>query len=617
MTSIDTDPDNTGRLPPIRRLAAIGVFLALLSYCALLLNTRSGGITIVWPSNGLLLGVLLLTPRRQWLAYIGVAYSVDVGINLSLANPVPISFYLAGCNMIEVLVAAFLLYGTIAPAPDLTRRRQLLSFLACGVILAPAIAAFLASLPLQRFYTTAMAHTFRLWFTADALGISTVTPLCLAFGQRGRFPKQSAFEFLWPFALLCGVTVYVFWQTDYPFLFLVVPCLIVIGLRLGLAGSALGLLIVSVIGGFFTTGGRGPTMLMRANSQEAHILTFQFFIAISMLSLYLLEVVMAESRRLQQNLQSSEGYFRLLAETSRDVIVLTDLDGERRYVSPAAAELLRWEPGELLGGSYRELVHPDDLDEWKALLEHCRLGKIGKILQYRCRKKDGSYLWMESNLRLYHDPTTGEPFGFVNVVRDISRRKAAEEDLEKAFRLVESLASLDGLTEIANRRRLDQVLEQQWRLAIRTRCDISLLLIDVDHFKSYNDIHGHLRGDDCLRQIAKVILGLVSRPADLVARYGGEEFAVVLPNTPQTGARQIAERIRSAAQALGTLHEGNPQGVVTVSIGCATQTPDVDSKLEGLIDAADSALYRAKRAGRNTVEVAGDAILQQHELRRS
>jgi diguanylate cyclase (GGDEF)-like protein len=224
---------------------------------------------------------------------------------------------------------------------------------------------------------------------------------------------------------------------------------------------------------------------------------------------------------------------------------------------------------------------------------------------------------MESNLRLYHDPTTGEPFGFVNVVRDISRRKAAEEDLEKAFRLVESLASLDGLTEIANRRRLDQVLEQQWRLAIRTRCDISLLLIDVDHFKSYNDIHGHLRGDDCLRQIAKVILGLVSRPADLVARYGGEEFAVVLPNTPQTGARQIAERIRSAAQALGTLHEGNPQGVVTVSIGCATQTPDVDSKLEGLIDAADSALYRAKRAGRNTVEVAGDAILQQHELRRS
>jgi len=617
MTSVDTQPDNTRRLPSYWRLAGVGVFLSLLSYSALLLNTRSGGITLVWPSNGLLLGVLLLAPRRQWLAYIAVAFSVDVGINLSLSNPVSISFYLAGCNMIEVLVAAFPLYRTIAPAPDLTRRRQLVSFLAYGVILAPAIAAFLASLTLQRFHSTAMVHTFRLWFTADALGISTVTPLCLAFGQRWRFPKQSAFGLLWPFALLCGVTVYVFWQTQFPFLFLIVPCLIVIGLRVGLAGSALGLLVVSVIGGYLTTGGHGPTMLMRATSQEAHILTFQFFIAISMLSLYLLEVVMAESRRLQQSLQSSEGYFRLLAETSRDVIVLTDLDGERRYVSPAASELLGWEPEELLGGSYREIVHPDDLEEWKALLEDCRRGKTGKIFQYRCRKKDGSYLWMESNLRLYHHPATGEPFGFVNVVRDISRRKAAEEELEKAFRLVESLASLDGLTEIANRRRLDQVLEHEWRVAIRTRCDISLLLIDVDHFKAFTDIHGHLRGDDCLRQIAKVILALVCRPADLVARYGGEEFAVVLPNTPESGARQIAERIRSAVQALGLPHEGNTHGVVTVSIGCATQIPDVDSKLEGLIDAADGALYRAKDAGRNTIEVAPQTVFQPHAWKRS
>jgi diguanylate cyclase (GGDEF)-like protein/PAS domain S-box-containing protein len=617
MASEDIQTGEVSPLPPITRLLGVGALLSLLSYSALLMNARSGGVTVVWPSNGVLLGVLLLASRRQWPAYLAVAYAVDLGINLSLANPVPISSYLAGCNMIEILVAAFLLHRTLTPDPDLTRRRQLLSFLAYGVLLAPAIAAFLASLTLQRFHSTAMVHTFRLWFTADALGISTVTPLCLALGQKARFPARSFFGFLWPYALLCVVTVYVFWQTQFPFLFLVIPCLILIGLRLGLAGSALGLLVVSVIGGFLTTGGRGPTMLMRTNSQEAHILTFQFFIAISMLSLYLFELVMAESRRLQQSLQSSEAYFRLLAETSRDVIVLTDLEGERRYVSPAAAELLGWTPDELLGRSYREIVHPDDLGEFATLLEDCRLGKTGKILQYRCRKKDGSYLWMESNLRLYHDPVTGKPFGFVNVVRDISRRKAAEEELEKAFRLVESLASLDGLTEIANRRRLDEVLEQEWRLAIRTGCDISLLLIDVDHFKLYNDIHGHLRGDDCLRQIAKVVLELVSRPSDLVARYGGEEFAVVLPNTPASGARQIAERIRNAVYALNISHEGNAPGVVTVSIGCATQTPEVDSKLDGLIDAADSALYQAKRAGRNAIESAVPGILQPHDSKSS
>ena len=369
MTSTDTQPDNTSHIPPVGRLVGIGLFLSVLSYSALLLNNRSGGITIVWPSNGLLLGALLLAPRRQWLAYIAVGFSVDLGVNLSIANPSLVSVYLAGCNMIEVLVAAFLLFSTIAPAPDLTRRRQLVSFLAYGVIFAPAIAAFLASLTLQRFHSNAMAHTFRLWFTADALGMSTVTPLCLAFGRRGRFPKQSPFGFLWPFAMLCGVTVYVFWQTQFPFLFLVVPCLILIGLRLGLAGSALGLLIVSVIGGFLTTGGHGPTMLMRAASQEAHILTFQFFIAISMLSLYLFEVVMAESRRLQQSLQSSEGYFRLLAETSRDVIVLTDLEGERRYVSPAAAELLGWDPescwGAAIGKSFTRTISRNGKLCWK------------------------------------------------------------------------------------------------------------------------------------------------------------------------------------------------------------------------------------------------------------
>jgi diguanylate cyclase (GGDEF)-like protein/PAS domain S-box-containing protein len=615
MTAEDIQPEMS-RLPPIRRLAGIGAILCLLSFCSLLLSSRSGGISVVWPSNGLLLGVLLATPRRQWLAYFAVAFAVDLGINLSLSNPGLISIYLAGCNMIEVLVAALLLYRTIAPDPDLTQRRQLRSFLTYGVIVAPVTAAFLASFALQRFHSLAVAHIFIPWFTADALGIATVTPLCLSFSKGERFSGDSLPRFLGPFALLCAVTVYVFWQSDFPFLFLILPCLTMLGLRTGLAASALGLLVVSVIGGFLTTGGRGPLVLMHPDSQEAHILIFQLFIAVSMLMLYLLELAMAESRRLQQNLQSSEAYFRLLAETSRDIIVLTDLDGERRYVSPAAAELLGWKPEELLGGTYREIVHPEDLGQWTALLEDCRSGRTGTSLPYRCRKKDGSYLWMESNLRLYHDPVTGKPFGFVNVVRDISRRKEAEEDLKKAFRLVESLASIDGLTEVANRRRLDQVLEQEWRLAMRNRFDISLLLIDVDHFKSYNDVNGHLRGDDCLRQIAKVILEIVCRPADLVARYGGEEFAVVLPNTPASGARQIAEWIRSAVHGLGISHEGHPHGVVTVSIGCATQAPETESNLDDLIDAADSALYRAKNAGRNTIEVASQTILQPRDWKR-
>ncbi len=599
--------------PPVKRLAGLAILLGLSSYCALLLNLRSGGVTILWPSNGLLLGVLLLARRRHWPAYALVAFAVDLSINLSLANPVGISIYLSGCNMIEVLLAAVLLYKVLQPSPDLTRRMQLVYFLFYGVILAPAVASFLASLTLQKFHTTAMAHTFRLWMTADALGISTVTPLCLSLGTQ-KFSWKTLLRLLGPFVLLCAVTYYVFWRTDVPLLFMVLPCLILMGIRMGLGGSSLGLLAVSVIGGFLTTGGRGPTGLMTDRSMEHRIIALQFFIAVCMLSLYLLELVMAESRRLQSSLQSSEAYFRLLAETSRDVIVLTDLEGNRRYVSPAVAELLGWKPEELVGGTYHEIVHPDDLPEWKALLEKARTGAEATTLQYRCRKKDGSYLWMESNLRLYSDPASGERIGFVNVVRDVSSRKAAEEDLEKAFRLVESLASLDGLTEIANRRRLDQVLDHEWRVAMRAGKDISLLLIDVDHFKAYNDIHGHLAGDDCLRRIAKVASEMVSRPSDLVARYGGEEFAVVLPETPEIGARNVAERIRVAIHDLAMPHEGNSHGVVTVSIGCATCTPEHDAKLDFLIASADCALYRAKAVGRNAIECSHSQLFEPQDF---
>ena len=602
--------------PPFRRLAGLAILLGLSSYGALLLNLRSGGITVLWPSNGLLLGVLLLSRRRHWSAYVLVAFAVDFAINLSLSNTLAISAYLSGCNMIEVMVAAFLLWKVMRPVPDLTRRRPLIYFLASGVLLAPVIAAFLASLTLQRFHSTEMAHTFRLWLTADALGISTVTPLCLSLATQ-KFSRQVWLKLLGPFALLCVITLYVFWRTDIPLLFMVLPCLILLGIRAGLAGSSLGLVAVSVIGGFLTAGGRGPTGLMLQHSMEHRILAFQFFIAISMLSVYLLELVMAESRRLQSSLESSEAYFRLLAETSRDVIVLMDLEGSRRYVSPAVIELLGWSQEDLVGGTYREIVHPDDLPQWIALLEASRKGTGANILQYRCKKKDGSYLWMESNLRLYNDPATGKPIGFVNVVRDISGRKAAEEDLEKAFRLVESLASLDGLTEIANRRRLDQVLEHEWRVSMRAESDISLLLIDVDQFKSYNDIYGHLAGDDCLRRIAKLVSEMVSRPSDLVARYGGEEFAVVLPNTPESGAQKVGERIRGAIQGLAMPHGGNPHGVVTVSIGCATCTPEPDANVDVLIEAADSALYRAKAAGRNVVECPHSSVYEPQDAKRS
>jgi diguanylate cyclase (GGDEF)-like protein len=154
----------------------------------------------------------------------------------------------------------------------------------------------------------------------------------------------------------------------------------------------------------------------------------------------------------------------------------------------------------------------------------------------------------------------------------------------------------------------DKQLETEWLRASREKSPVSLLLVDVDQFKAYNDIYGHQAGDGCLRTIAKSIASAARRPGDLVARYGGEELVVLLPDLDETGAAAIAEDIRAKVEALRVLHEANiPSRTLTVSIGSATCVPSLDrSRIgpEDLITLADAALYRAKQDGRNRVAVA-------------
>jgi diguanylate cyclase (GGDEF)-like protein len=180
---------------------------------------------------------------------------------------------------------------------------------------------------------------------------------------------------------------------------------------------------------------------------------------------------------------------------------------------------------------------------------------------------------------------------------------------DRATRALESRASRDGLTTLYNRQHFDQVLEREWRRATRLAPPtLSLLLVDVDHFKRYNDRYGHPAGDDCLRAIAKALAEMARREDDVVARYGGEEFVLVLPNTPMENAAFLAERICRHIETLAVAHDGSPCGVVTVSIGCATGG---GQRAEGaaagpaqLIDSADRALYEAKHLGRNRVVIA-------------
>jgi diguanylate cyclase (GGDEF)-like protein/PAS domain S-box-containing protein len=292
-----------------------------------------------------------------------------------------------------------------------------------------------------------------------------------------------------------------------------------------------------------------------------------------------------------------EGY-RLLAENAGDVVILLGLDGERRYVSPAMERVLGWTPQELLGRHPYELMDDTGRAEVKRLIGAMSRGLDSASVVAQGRHKDGRRIWLEASLRLVRDGETRAPLEIVVVLRDISKRKSAEAALQAANEKLRELATTDALTGLANRRSFDIALERECRRAERAGQPISLILIDIDRFKTYNDMYGHQQGDECLRRVAQAIMQSFHRPGDLAARYGGEEFAIILPGADEAGAVLVAERLRLAVYALGTEHTGGDTGVVTISLGVASEAArKIDQA--ALVLNTDRALYEAKRTGRN------------------
>jgi diguanylate cyclase (GGDEF)-like protein len=175
--------------------------------------------------------------------------------------------------------------------------------------------------------------------------------------------------------------------------------------------------------------------------------------------------------------------------------------------------------------------------------------------------------------------------------------------LKQRADLLEELASIDPLTHLPNRRLLENTLQEKWKWAQRDGSSLSILMVDIDHFKNYNDHYGHGAGDQCLQLVAEAMRSRQARPGDMVARIGGEEFIVILPNTDIEGARIAGERLRQRVEALEIPHaHSRVAAVVSISVGCATVLPSLnDSDATGLINAADSQLYIAKEQGRNRV----------------
>jgi len=299
-----------------------------------------------------------------------------------------------------------------------------------------------------------------------------------------------------------------------------------------------------------------------------------------------------------ENQKQQAERLQLIVDGMDEGLLLVGADGCVAYANPACERILDCPAAQLAGRALAELLAPPASLDYAAYF-----ADTGDLeAAQRCRgtrevllaQRDGSLRAMDLSL----SPMAGGESLFVALLHDITHHKQSETALQRA-------ALVDPLTRIANRRHFDAFLDKEWARAIRSSQPLSLIVLDVDHFKGYNDSLGHAAGDACLQAIAEALQAHAMRPTDLAARYGGEEFVVLLADTGEDAAARLGEAVREHIERLAIPNprggtDGN-SGVVTVSVGVATIVPTLFDDLRAFFVAADRAMYEAKAHGRNRV----------------
>jgi diguanylate cyclase (GGDEF)-like protein/PAS domain S-box-containing protein len=298
--------------------------------------------------------------------------------------------------------------------------------------------------------------------------------------------------------------------------------------------------------------------------------------------------------RAENALRDREARYRLLADNIADVVILLDRDGAFRFVSQSVETVLGLKPADLIGRACFDFVHPDDLGSVTAATAELTDWAATKTVVFRTHRADGSIAWIEINFKLAGAADAHQEVEVVGVLRDVTLRQQMEDELNALNVRLAELATTDGLTGLANRRTFDTALRREYG----HRSRISVVLLDIDNFKGFNDSLGHQAGDACLKRVADVIAGATQDTTGLAARYGGEEFAIILPDVSEGDALKIAEAIRLTVRSLNIENPASSRGFLSVSFGIAEKTAATASEAM-LVRDADLALYEAKRRGRN------------------
>jgi diguanylate cyclase (GGDEF)-like protein/PAS domain S-box-containing protein len=272
------------------------------------------------------------------------------------------------------------------------------------------------------------------------------------------------------------------------------------------------------------------------------------------------------------------------------------------YIGPQIETLLGWSQDSWASAQdWAARMHPDD-QAW--VVDYCvsqsRDGKDHEA-DYRAMHKDGSYVWIRDVVHVVRNED-GSANALIGFMFDISERKKTEDKLISLQKELEELSFKDGLTGIANRRMFDKVIELEWDNARRNHQPLSVIMLDIDYFKQYNDHYGHIQGDDSLKRVGQVLSGAATRSRDFLARFGGEEFVLVLPETDEESAKTVAERCRSLIFKAQVPHAASQVSqLLTLSMGVGTIIPAHKDMAMAFIDEVDRRLYQAKQKGRNCI----------------
>lgn len=306
---------------------------------------------------------------------------------------------------------------------------------------------------------------------------------------------------------------------------------------------------------------------------------------------------------INQAVETDTAVYKTLLESTKAIPWKIDWSTLKfSYIGPQIESLLGWQPASWVSvEDWASRMHPEDR-AW--VVDFCvAQSKAGTDHEadYRALTKAGEYVWIRDVVHVVRNEQ-GEVESLIGFMFDISERKSTEEKLIVLQKELQELSFKDGLTGIPNRRMFDSMMEEEWANALRNHQPLSLIMLDIDYFKQYNDYYGHVQGDDCLKRVAKVLSSVATRSRDFIARFGGEEFVLVLPETDVEAARKVAERCRSVIFKEQIYHEKSQVSqLLTVSLGIGTIIPTRNDASITFIEEVDRRLYQAKQKGRNCI----------------